>query len=46
MWEKAAYPRGGVYKVDGTRARELLGRDFVALKDCVVETVNMIEAFI
>jgi nucleoside-diphosphate-sugar epimerase len=41
-WDGLGYPEGGVYKVDATRARELIGKEFITLRQCVVETVDMI----
>ncbi|KAF9698355.1 hypothetical protein EKO04_003890 [Ascochyta lentis] len=40
-WKIAGYPEGGVYKVDASRARILIGKEFIPLKSTVIETVNM-----
>jgi nucleoside-diphosphate-sugar epimerase len=40
-WHIAGYPEGGVYKIDAARAEALIGKQFVPLKDAVIETVNM-----
>jgi nucleoside-diphosphate-sugar epimerase len=44
-WETLGYPEDGVYKVDATRARALIGKDFAQLQDTVVETVKMFKAY-
>ncbi|KAL1642565.1 hypothetical protein SLS58_005333 [Diplodia intermedia] len=44
-WDSVGYPQGGVYKVDSARAREILGRDFTPLRECVVDTVNLLKKF-
>ncbi|EKG11429.1 Beta-lactamase-like protein [Macrophomina phaseolina MS6] len=45
QWSSVGYPDGGVYKVDHARARELLGRDFIPLRKCVVDTVNLLKKY-
>ncbi|KAF2654280.1 hypothetical protein K491DRAFT_779705 [Lophiostoma macrostomum CBS 122681] len=42
-WDGLAYPEGFVYRVDAARARELIKKDFIGLRQCVVETVDMIK---
>ena len=44
-WQIAGYPEGGAYKVDSTRAKALIGRDFVPLKDTVKETIDMFREY-
>lgn len=44
-WHIAGYPESGVYKVDASRARELLGREFVPLRNTVIEVVNMFKEY-
>ncbi|KAF2729912.1 ketoreductase [Polyplosphaeria fusca] len=39
-WEKVGYPAGGVYKIDANRARKVLGKDFISLRQSVVDTVK------
>lgn len=37
-------PEGGVYQVDNTRARGLLGSEFTTFEKCVVDTVKSLKA--
>ncbi|KAF2800557.1 ketoreductase [Melanomma pulvis-pyrius CBS 109.77] len=45
-WNSVGYPGDGVYNVDAKRAQELLGREFIPLKECVMDTVKMIKNFL
>ena len=45
-WDRVGYPEGGVYKVDATRAREILGKDFTSLKECVVDTISVLKTYL
>lgn len=44
-WGQVAFPKDGVYKVDANRAREVLGQDFISLKQSVVDTVQLLQRF-
>lgn len=44
-WGEVGYPAGGVYKVDAERAREVLGREFISLRQSVVDTVKLLQKF-
>lgn len=44
-WGEVGYPAGGVYKVDARRAREVLGRDFTSLRQCVIDTVTLLKKY-
>jgi nucleoside-diphosphate-sugar epimerase len=44
-WQIAGYPEDGVYKVDASRAKALIGRNFAPLKGTVIETVKMYKEY-
>ncbi|GME49773.1 ketoreductase [Neofusicoccum parvum] len=45
QWDSVGYPGGGVYKLNSTRAREILGGDFTPLEKCVVDTIGVLQTF-
>jgi nucleoside-diphosphate-sugar epimerase len=45
-WHIGGYPEGGVYKVDATRAKTLIGNQFAPLRSTVIETINMYKRYL
>ena len=38
------FPKGGLFKIDNSRAVELLGLKFRTLQECVVDTIKSLQA--